>query len=91
MPFVIYADFEAITEKLYGCLKDNGDSYTSAYQKHADCGYGYKLVYCYDDKYRKRVEVFRGCSQPFHESYEIVYSKKVKSEHFSQEQVPHLR
>ena len=37
-PFVIYADFEAITEKVHGCLPNNEKSYTEAYQKHIDCG-----------------------------------------------------
>ena len=49
VPFVIYADFEAITEKVSGCQPSNEKSYTEAYQKHTDCGYGYKVVCCYDD------------------------------------------
>ena len=60
IPFVIYADFEAITEKVHGCLPNNEKSYTQAYQKHIDCGYGYKLVCRYDDKFSKPVQVFRG-------------------------------
>ena len=60
IPFVIYADFEAITEKVHGCLPNNEKSYTQAYQKHIDCGYGYKLVCHYDDKFSKPVQVFRG-------------------------------
>ena len=44
VPFVIYADFEAITEKISGCQLNNDKSYTEAYQKHTDCGYGYKIV-----------------------------------------------
>ena len=56
VPFVIYADFEAITEKISGCLPNDSKSYTEAYQKHTDCGFGYKVVCCYDDKY----------SQPLH-------------------------
>ena len=59
-PFVIYADFEAITEKVHGCLPNNEKSYTEAYQKHIDCGYGYKLVCHYDDEFSKPVQVFRG-------------------------------
>ena len=39
VPFVIYADFEAITEKISGCQPNNYKSYTEAYQKHTDCGY----------------------------------------------------
>ena len=60
VPFVIYADFEAITEKISGCQPNNNKSYTEAYQKHADCGYGYKLVCCYDDKYSKPTKTYRG-------------------------------
>ena len=58
VPFVIYADFEAITKKIQGCeqseeMKKDKDrrSYTEAYQTHEDCGYGYKVICCYYDKY----------------------------------------
>ena len=44
-PFVIYADFEALTEKIHGCQRNNDKSFTDAYQKHTDCGYGYKVVF----------------------------------------------
>ena len=60
VPFVIYADFEAITEKIQGCQPNNDSSYTNAYQKHTDCGYGYKVVCCYDDKYTKPINIYRG-------------------------------
>ena len=60
VPFVIYADFEAITEKLDSCQPNNEKSYTEAYQKHTDCGYGYKVVCCYDDQYTKQVQIYRG-------------------------------
>ena len=59
-PFVIYADFEALTEKIHGCQRNNDKSFTDAYQKHTDCGYGYKVVCCYDDKYTKDVQFYRG-------------------------------
>ena len=59
MPFVIYADFAAITEKIQGCRQNNNSSYTEAYQKHTDCGYGYKVVCCYDDKYTKPINIYR--------------------------------
>ena len=45
-PFVIYADFEAINEKVYGCKPNNDKSSTELYQKHKDCGY---------DKYSKPI------------------------------------
>ena len=60
VPFVIYADFEAITEKIYGCQPNSNKSYTEAYQRHTDCGYGYKVVCCYDDKYTKKIQIYRG-------------------------------
>ena len=60
VPFVIYADFEAITEKVQGCKPNNEKSYTEAYQKNTDCGYDYKIVCCYDDKYSRPVQIYRG-------------------------------
>ena len=59
-PFVIYADFEAITEPVHGCNPSDDKSFTEAYQKHTDCGYGYKVVCCYDDKYSKPIKYYRG-------------------------------
>ena len=35
-------------------------SYTEAYQTHEDCGYGYKVICCYDDKYSKYTSIYRG-------------------------------
>ena len=45
-PFVIYADFECITVP----IKEEHGKQTVAYQEHKACGYGYKIVYQYDDK-----------------------------------------
>ena len=67
VPFAIYADFEAITEKIDNCLPPDGQSYTSTYQSHKACGYGYKLVCRYDKRYSKPVEIYRGedCIEKF--------------------------
>ena len=35
-------------------------SYTEAYQARKDCGCGYKVVCCYDDKYSKPIQTYRG-------------------------------
>ena len=59
-PFVIYADFEAITEKIDGCQPSDDQSYTTTYQSHKACSYGYKLVCRYDNRYSKPVEIYRG-------------------------------
>lgn len=40
-PFVIYGDFEAITEKIQSCKPNDNESYTEAYQKHTVCSYAY--------------------------------------------------
>ena len=87
VPFVIYADFEAITEKIQGCQRYNDKSYTEAYQKHTDCGYGYKVVCCYDDKYTKPIKIYRGekAVYKFMEDmlYEVNYCKKVIEKEFN--------
>ena len=59
-PFVIYAGFESITEKWSGGTPNNNNSYTKAFQKHTDCSYAYKVASCYDDKYAKQVQGYRG-------------------------------
>ena len=83
--FVIYADFEAITEKVGE--KAPQKSHTKQYQKHTDCGYGYKVVCCYDDKFSKPIKVFRGekAVHKFMEDMlaEVKYCQKVVKTHFS--------
>ena len=94
LPFVIYADFEAITKKVQGCeqseeIKKDKDtrSYTEAYQTHEDCGYGYKVVCCYDDKYSKYTCIYRGenAVYKFMEKMleEVEYCKAVIKKHFN--------
>ena len=51
-PLMIYADFESILV-LEDSVKENpNESYTSKYQKHVACSYGYRLV-CVNDKFSK--------------------------------------
>ena len=87
VPFVIYADFEAITEKISGCQPNNNKSYTEAYQKHTDCGYGYKVVCCYDDKYSKPTKTYRGEKAVYKFMAamleEVKYCKKVIKKEFN--------
>ena len=93
LPFVIYADFEAVTKKVQGCkqseeMKKDKDtrSYTESYQTHEDCGYGYKVVCCYDDKYSKYTRIYRGENTvyKFMEKMleEVKYCKTVIKKHF---------
>ena len=60
VPFVIYADFESITEKISGCQPSDRQSYTEKYQRHTACSFGYKVVCHYDKKYSKDVVIYRG-------------------------------
>lgn len=60
VPFVIYPDFEALTEKVSGCQPNSDQSYTHKYQPHTACSYGYNLVCCHDDEYSKPVRIYRG-------------------------------
>ena len=67
VPFVMYVDFETITKKVQGCKQSeemenekNRRSYMEAHQTHEDCGYGYKVECCYDDKYSKYTRIYRG-------------------------------
>ena len=94
VPFVIYADFETITKKVQRCeqseeMKKDKDtrSYTEAYQTHEDCGYGYKVVCCYDDKYSKYTRIYRGenAVYKFMEKMlkEVKYCKTVIKKHFN--------
>ena len=86
-PFVIYADFEAITEK----VSENAPqkSYTEQYQKHTACGYGYKVVCCYDDKFSKPIKIHRGemTIQKFINDMldEVKYCRNVVNDHFSKD------
>ena len=84
-PFVIYADFEAITEKVDE--KAPQKSYTEQYQKHTACGYGYKVVCCYDDKFSKPIKIYRG-EMAIHKFMkdmlaEVKYCKNVVETHFT--------
>ena len=50
-----------LSRKRYKVVRPNDNkSYTEAYQSHKDCGYGYNVVCCYDDKYSKPVKVYGG-------------------------------
>ena len=94
VPFVIYANFEAITKKVQCCeqseeMKEDKDrrSYIKAYQTHEDCGYGYKVICCYDDKYSKYTCIYRGenAVYKFMEKMleELEYCKAVVKKHFN--------
>ena len=66
-------------------------SYTEAYQTHEDCGYGYKVICCYDDKYSKYTSIYRGedAVYKFMEKMleEVEYCKAVIKKRFNKQLV----
>ena len=60
VPFVIYADFESVTEKVSSCQQSDNKSYTEQYQKHTACSYGYKVICHYDKQYSGDLKIYRG-------------------------------
>ena len=55
LPFMIYVDFESVLVSEDNGKQNSDESYTSKYQKHVACSYGYKLK-CVDDQFS---ELFR--------------------------------
>ena len=72
---------------MQGCQQEGNKSYTEAYQRHTDCSYGYKLVCCYDNKYTKPIQLYRGekAVYKFMENIleEVKYCKRVMKKYFN--------
>ena len=49
VPFIVYADFEALPESISTCQPSDSDSYTNKYQKHKPCGFCY-YIKCFNDE-----------------------------------------
>src|SRR5207245_10333655 len=62
VPFVIYADLEALLKSLKKCenSKNDKESFTVKTHEHKICSYGYKVVCYEDDKYSKSLKSYRG-------------------------------
>ena len=56
VPFVIYADFESLLPS----VEKEGSERVRPYQEHIACGFSYKVVCSFDDKYSKPIRVGRG-------------------------------
>jgi len=59
VPFVIYADFEALAEEIPTCQPPDQKSFTTPYQSHHACSYGYKVVCHADQSYSRPEEIYR--------------------------------
>ena len=74
-PFIIYADFESILV-LENSEKQNPEEYyTSKYQKHIACNYGYKLTGA-DDKFRKPFKTYLGKDALYNSINSIIKESK---------------
>jgi len=73
VPFIIYADFESITEPIHIAESDPQKSQTCGYQLHTPCSFAYKVV-CIDNKYTQDCVLYRG------EDCIEVFIKKIKEE-----------
>ena len=51
-PFVIYADFESILEKIDTTSPNPNQSYTKSYQKHTPCGFCYDIKSSFEDQHK---------------------------------------
>ena len=89
-PFKIYADFECILgatpSKGVKSSDTNNGSYTEKYQDHISCSFAYKVV-CVDNKFSKKVVLYRGKSAAY-KLFEVIlkehkYFKKVMKKHFN--------
>ena len=48
-PFVVYADFETVLEKINGCENNPKKSFTMGVPKHTPCGFSMSVKYAYGD------------------------------------------
>ena len=63
VPFVVYADFEAFTEKISSCEPNDKKSFTQKYQRHRLSGFCYKIV-CFDEQlFNQKPVLFRAESE----------------------------
>ena len=84
--FKIYADFECILKEVKNSDKNNG-SYTEKHQDHVPCSFAYKVV-CIDNKYSKKVVLYRGKKMLFIGSLNqflksMIIVKKLCKKHFN--------
>ena len=49
VPFIIYADTEALIKPIQSCTPDSQNSYTNKYQKHEPISFSY-YIKCFDDE-----------------------------------------
>ena len=83
LPFVVYADFECLLEKMSTCQNNPNESSTTEINKHTPSGYSL-FTHCSFDKTKNKLDYYRGtdCMKKFckdlreHATKIINYEKK---------------
>ena len=87
-PFMIYRDFGSIIIPEDNGKQNPNESYTSKYQKHVACSYGYKLV-CIGEKFSKPFKSYLGEDAIYNfiscMIKESKYCSDVMKKHFNEE------
>ena len=76
---MIYGDFESVIVLEDNGMQNSNEFYTSKYQKHIACSYGFKLV-CDDDKFSKPFKSYLGQDAVYNFINSIIEESKYCSE-----------
>ena len=60
VPFIIYADTEALIKNIQNCNPNPGKSYTKKYQKHEPISFSYYIKCFNDNVYEPRLRSYTG-------------------------------
>ena len=60
LPFIIYADTEALIKKMYNCDPNPQNSYTKKYQKHEPISFSYYIKSFDDNVYKSKLRKYTG-------------------------------
>ena len=60
LPFIIYADTEALTKEMYNCDPNSQNSYTKKYQKHEPISFSYYIKSFDDNVYESKSRKYTG-------------------------------
>src|SRR3989454_192059 len=86
VPFVIYADLEALLTSLKKRENNKNDkeSFTVKTHEHVTCSYGYKVVCLEDDKYSKPFKSYRGIDAVY-KFFEDIFEEEKQIDEYMKE------
>ena len=81
VPFVVYADFEALIEPIQSCEPDPKKSFTNQFQKHKPCGFCYHIK-CFDEIiYPSKTVLYRMKNEDVSQIFVDMLEKDIKKIH----------